>query len=231
MSVQANENQGQEPGSGGQGQGQESSSQQGQQGNGQQGGTGQEPGQQAGGQQGGGTTTDISTMSEADLRTYAAGLQKDAQEARREAANYRTQHQTAQQALTEAQRAQMTEQERRDHDLAAAQSSLQEREARIKELETNAENLTRGVAVQTALASAGALNPVAAFKVGTWDSIKLGEDGSLDAEATKAAIAALKQSDPYLFRRTATADAGAGGGGAPEGGSSINDFVRGSRGR
>lgn len=211
---QGNGSQGQESGTNTQGQGQESSSQQGQNG-----GQGQESN---GGQQSGNGPADISTMSEADLRTYAAKLQKDAGEARTEAANYRTQYQTAQQKITEAERAQMTEAQRVQADLEAAQ-------ARAQELETTVRDLTVGASAREALAQAGAINAMTAFRTLDLSQVERNADGTPKKESLTAAISALKTSDPYLFRRTANADAGAGTGtgGAPEGGTSINDFVRG----
>lgn len=218
---QGNGSQGQEPGTQTQGQGQEPASQQGQQGQQSQ---GQEPGQQSG-------PADISKMSPEELSSYAAKLQKDAEEARREAANYRTQYQSAQTKITEAERAKMSELEKAQADLQETQTGLQERDTRIQELEGKLEDLTKGAAIRDVLTQAGALNAATAYKVGAWTDVKLKEDGTLDAESARAAIQALRQSDPYLFRRGASADAGAGGGGAPEGGSSINDFVRGKAGR
>lgn len=227
---QGNGSQGQESGAGNQGQGQESASQD-QQGNqsGQQ-AQGQESGQ--GGQQGGEQAPDFSTMSEADLRTYAAKLYKDAGQTRTEAARYRTQLQETTGKLTEAERAQMTEQERREADLTAAQAQVQEKDSRITELERTVEDLTKGAAIREALAQAGAINPQTAQKVGDWGAVKLKEDGSLDQASFQAQLTALKTSDSYLFKRGANADAGAGGGGgsAPEAGSSINDMIRGRRG-
>lgn len=213
---------GQEPGTGTGGQGQEPASQQGQQGSGNQ-GTGQEPGNQGGGQ-GGSGQADISNMKPEELATYAAKLQKDAQEARQEAARYRTEHQAAQAKLTEAERAQMTEQQRIQTDLETTQQENQTLKAQV-------EDLTKGAAIREVLRLSGALNPGTAFKVGDWSGVKIGEDGTVDETSAKAALAKLKQSDPYLFGRTASADAGAGGGGAPEAGSSVNDFIRGGRGR
>lgn len=215
--AEGNGGQGQEPGTGTQGQGQEPGSQQGQN------GQGQEPGQQSG-QQG---PADVSKMSPEELQTYAATLQKELGQVRGEAANYRTQFQTAQQAITEAERAKMSDLEKAQADLEAARGeTVTERQAR-EALEAKVEDLTRGSAVREALGQAGALNPATAFKVGEWKGVQLREDGSVEPESFQAAVQALRKSDPYLFRRTASADAGAGQGGAPEGGPSINDFVRG----
>lgn len=226
---QGNGSQGQESGAGNQGQGQESASQDQQTtGSGQQ-AQGQESGQ--GDQQGQGQTPDFSTMSEAELRTYAAKLYKDAGITRTEAAKYRTQLQETTGRLTEAERAQMTEQQRREADLTAAQQAVQEKESRVAELERVVEDLTKGAAIREALAQAGAINPQTAQKVGAWDGVKLTEDGKLDDKSFTAVLTALKTSDPYLFRRGASANAGdgQGGGSAPEAGTSINDMIRGRR--
>lgn len=231
---QGNGSQGQESGAGNQGQGQESASQD-QQGNqsGQQ-GQGQESGQggQQQGQQGQNSDApDVSSMSEADLRAYAAKLQKDVRESAREAATYRTTAQQAQSKLTEAERAQMTEQERQAADLTAAQQAAEDHKAKVAELERTVEDLTKGAAIREALAQAGALNAATAFKVGDWSGIKLTEDGKLDQTAFQEALGKLRTSDDYLFRRGANANAGAGSGpgSSPEAGSSINDMIRGGR--
>lgn len=229
---QGNGSQGQEPGAANQGQGQEPGQQQGQQGNGNQQGTGQEPSGQQGGSQGGsGDQADISKMSPEELASYAARLQKDATDARREAADYRTKYQGAQSKVTEAERAAMSEQERVQSDLTEAQGQLSTVQEENTSLKAQVEDLTRGSAVREALGQAGALNPGTAFKVGAWSDVKLKEDGSVDPETFKAAVAKLQQTDPYLFRRGASTDAGAGrgSGGAPEASTGINDYIRGSR--
>jgi len=224
---QGNGSQGQEPGTGPQGQGQEPASQQGQQNASQQ---GQEPGGDQGGA--GNGQADISKMSPEELATYAAKLQKDAQEARQEAAKYRTSHQEAQNKLTEAERAKMSEQEKVQADLEAAQGQLSTLQEENTGLKAQVEDLTKGVSLREALAQAGAINPQTAYKVGTWSDVKLKDDGTVDPDTFKAAVNKLRETDPYLFRRGASADAGAGvGNGSPEGGSSINDFVRGKAGR
>lgn len=210
---QGNSNQGQEPGAGTQGQGQEPASQQGQQGN-----QGQEPGAQAGDGNG---LADISTMSEADLRVYAAKVQKDAEEARREAAKHRTSATTYQQQVQEFERSKMSEAQKAQADLEAATTKAQELENQIRDLKV-------GTVLHDALSHAGALNPATAQKVLDSAAVKLDANGTPTEESVKAAILALKASDPYLFKRTATADAGAGQqNGSPEGGSSINDMIRG----
>lgn len=52
---------------------------------------------------------------------------------------------------------------------------------------------------KAALATANAKNPDSAVKLLNLDGIKVGEDGEVDAEALKAKIEALKESDDYLF--------------------------------
>lgn len=224
MANQENGSQGQEPGTGTGGQAQEAAQQNGQE-NGTQQSQGQEPGQESGQGQ-----ADISKMSPEELATYAAKLQKDAEEARREAANYRTRATSAEGKITEAERAQMTE-------LEKAQSDIQERDGKVQtlteentSLKAQVEDLTRGAGIREALSGAGALNPVTAFKVGAWDGVKMTADGKVDPESFKAAVAKLRETDPYLFRRTASADAGAGRGGesAPDASSGINDAIRGA---
>lgn len=208
---QGNSDQGQEPGTGTQGQGQEPASQQDQQGN-----QGQEPGAQDG--QG---LADISKMSETDLRVYAAKVQKDAEEARREAAKHRTTATTAQAKVQEFERNQMSEAQKAQADLEAATAKAQELENQVRDLRV-------GTVLHDALSQAGALNPATAQKVLDSDAVKLDANGAPTEASVKAAILALKTSDPYLFKRTATADAGAGQqNGSPEGGSSINDMIRG----
>ncbi len=229
---QGNGSTGQESGAGNQGTGQESG-QQSQQGNGQQtNGTGQESGEgQQGGQGQGGTNTppDFSTMPESELRTYAARLHQQAGEARQEAAGYRTRATAAEGKVTEAERAAMTEQERVQSDLQQTQGQVQTLTEENTGLKAQVEDLTRGAAVREALAGAGAINAATAFRVGSWDDVKLKEDGSLDLDSFKAAAQKLRTSDPYLFRRGADAGAGAGRDSSPEGGDAhgINAALRG----
>lgn len=220
MAGEANQGNGsaQEAGTGNQGQSQED----GQQKTGDQAqeagaGGGQGTGQESGSQ------TDISKMSEADLRAYAAKVQKDAEEARREAAGFRKRATAAEGKVTEAERAAMTEAERVQADLAAEREKATALEQRVLDL-------TVGTSAREALTAAGAINAATALKVMGTDDIKV-KDGKVDEASVAKAITALRATDPYLFKRTANADAGAGGGGAPESGASVNDFIRGRTGR
>lgn len=52
---------------------------------------------------------------------------------------------------------------------------------------------------KAALATANAKNPDSAVKLLSLDGVKVGEDGEVDADALKAKIDALKESDDYLF--------------------------------
>lgn len=212
---QGNGDQGQESGAGSQGQGQAPASQNGSQ--------GQESGAGQGNQ--GKEAPDFAKMSEAELREFASRSYKDLGLTRAEAAKYRTQHQDAQAKLTEAERAKMTEQERLASDLTEAQN-------RAKELESKVEDLTKGSAIREALTAAGAINPTTAFKVGSWTNVKLDDDGTVNHDSFKAVVDKLRKSDPYLFKRGASADAGAGREqeAAPQGASGgINALIRGGR--
>lgn len=209
---QGNSDQGQESGASSQGQGQESAPQNGNQ------------GQASGADKGkGNDAPDFTKMSEAELREFASRSYKDLGLTRAEAAKYRTQHQEAQAKLTEAERAKMTEAEKVQADLTEAQN-------RAKELESKVEDLTKGSAVRDALATAGAINPATAFKVGSWGNVKLDDDGTVNHDSFKAVVDKLRKSDPYLFKRGASADAGAGREqeAAPQGASGgINALIRG----
>jgi hypothetical protein len=164
-------------------------------------------------------------MSEAELRTYAAKVQKDAQEARQEAGRYRTAAQQAEQERQERERAEMSELQRVQKDLETATT-------RSTTLESQVRDLTVGAAARDALTAAGAINAATALKVLGADAVTVKEDGTVDAAALAKVITDLKKTDAYLFRRTASANAGAGqgAGASPEGtGGSINDMIRGGR--
>lgn len=217
---QGNGDQGQESGTGNGDQGQEPGA--GREQNGNQGG---KPGQESGGGGGGqgkDDPPDFGKMTEAELREYATRAHKDLGKVRQEAAQHRTRATNAEAKVSEAERAKMTEQERLETDLATATEEN-------KTLKAQVEDLTRGVAVREALVVAGALNPAAAYKVGNWSGVKLDEDGSVNHDSFKAAVDKLRKSDAYLFRRGASADAGAGReqSATPQGGGGINALIRG----
>lgn len=203
MSQAANEGTGQEPGTPtGTPAGQEP------QGNGNQ---GQEPGSQ-------GTPSgefDLSTVQDPAVRAYLEKVQKDAQEARQEAARYRTERNTFQQKATTLQQAQETEQERQ-------QREAQEAKTRMEQLERENRDLKVGTAIQAAATEAKAFNPV--LVAGMLDS-KVSLDDNGNPTNLKDLLKELRQSDPYLFKRTdANGGEGTGQEAAPAG--SMNDVIR-----
>lgn len=214
MSEQANEGQGQESGQGATGTGQESTGQQGQQG----GQTGQESGQGQGQESGG---FDLSKIEDPNLRAFLEHQQKDTAEARREAAQYRTQLRETQQTLQQMQRQGETEAQRQERERAEAD---QERE-RLRE--ENRMLKVTGVVAEKATA-AKAFSPTAVLNM-IKGSIEYDADGRPTNVDTL--IADLKRTDPYMFQRSRVAtDASAGGsGGSPA--PSMNDRIRQAAGR
>lgn len=206
MSNNATESQGQEPGQSGTPEGQESGGGAGQ---------GQEPGQQ--GNQQGPEGVDLSTIQDPAVKAYLEKIQKDAEEARREAARYRTERNTFQQQAQEYQRQNETDQERQ-------QREAQEAKERLEQLERENRDLKVGTALQQAAEKAKAFNP--ATVAGLLNArVQLDDKGT--PTNLQDLLTELRQSDPYLFRRT-NADAGEGNegeGNAPAGG--MNDFIRG----
>lgn len=182
-------------------------------------GQGQEPDQQQGGPQGqqqGGEAFDFSTIQDPAMRAWAEKVDKDAREARAEAARYRTERNAAQQQAQEFQR-----QNESDQDRIAREA--QEAKERLEALERENRDLKVGTALQKAATDAKAFNP--ATVAGLLNArVELDEQGN--PKNLQDLLKDLRQSDPYLFKR-ANADAGEGGeaGNAPAGG--MNDFIRG----
>lgn len=206
MSTSATESQGQEPGTNGtpsgDGAGQEPTAQQGQQ------GQGQEPPQQI----------DLDAITDPALRSYVETQVRQAAEARNEAARYRTERNQFQTQVSEFQRQNESDQERQ-------QREAQEAQERLERLERENRELRVGTALQAAATKANAFNPelvsrMLDAKVALDDQ---GNPSNLDDLLTE-----LRQSDPYLFKRT-SADAGQGRGGenAPPAGG-MNDLIRGA---
>lgn len=218
MSTNATEGgQGQESGTpnGTQGQGQEST-----QGNGTQGqesgsqGTQSQQGQQ--GQQG--DQFDLSQVQDPAVRAYLEKVQRDAQEARQEAARYRTERNTFQQQAQEYQRQNETEQERQ-------QREAQEATERLERLERENRELRVGTALQAAATQANAFNPALVAQM--LDS-KVTLDDKGQPTNLQDLLKDLRQSDPYLFKR-ANANAGEGNdGGDPPPAGGMNDLIRGA---
>lgn len=184
--------------------------------------TGQEPqgsgsqGQEPGSQGSPSGEFDLNTIQDPALRAYLEKVQKDAQEARQEAARYRTERNTFQQQATTLQQAQETEQERQ-------QREAQEAKARMEQLERENRDLKVGTAIQAAAAKAQAFNPV--LVAGMLDAkVNLDEQGN--PTNLQDLLKDLRQSDPYLFKR-ADANGGEGTGQQAEPTGSMNDIIRG----
>lgn len=202
--------QGQEPGQQQQGTGQEPGDGQ------QQGGTGQGSGGQQG-QQG----PDLSSLPE-DVRTYLEKQQRDAAEARREAAKYRTDLRTAQGEVEKFRQATMTDEQRRQA----------EADALRKENETLKEQ-ARTAGLQAAVTEqATALrfhSPRAALAMLDRSQIEYDDNGK--PTNLRALLEKVAADEPYLVRRQ-----GPGGGGegrSRQAGASrgMNDLIRERMGR
>lgn len=189
-------NQGQEPGAGA--------------------GQGQEPGQQQQGQQGP-DGIDLNTIQDPAVKAYLEKVQRDAQEARQEAARYRTERNTYQQQAQQFQQANETEQQRQ-------QREAQEAQERLTTLERENRELRVGTALQAAATQVGAFNPAL---VASMLDAKVTLDDKGQPANVQDLLKALRQSDPYLFKRT-QGDAGQGNGGDAEPQGSMNDLIRGA---
>lgn len=211
MSVQTNGEAGQEPPAGTPGEGQEPTPNDGQQGDA--GTEGQEP-------QGSGAPQkfDVSKIEDPDLRAVVEKIAKDAEEARREAARYRTERTTLQGKVTEYERQNETAEQ-------AAARQAEETAARLEALAAENRSLKVDSVVRDAATKARAFNPATVRNL--IDSrVELDEDGN--PTNIDDLVKALKESDPYLFRKEPRgADGGSGSGQQqrPAGGS-INDNIR-----
>jgi hypothetical protein len=204
---------GQESTQGNQQQGQESAANDQQ---GQQGGTGQESGAQ--GAQGG-QEFNLESITDPALKSYLETQIRQAAEARREAASYRTKAQEAAAKVEEFQRANETAEQK-------AEREAQEHQQRLATLEAENKALKIGGQWTTAAAAAKALDPAALLvMVGGADKIELDENGK--AANLDALLKDARQQYPWAFARAANSDAGAGGDGAsgPAAGG-MNDFIR-----
>lgn len=180
---------------------------------------GQEPGGQATDQAPNVQTMDPSTIQDPALRSYVEKVQKDAKEAREEAARYRTRAATAESQVNEFQRQNETAEQ-------AAQREAQEKQERLDALERENRDLKVGTAVRAAATAAKAFNPNLVTDM-LQAKVTLGEDGkptNLDD-----LLKDLRKSDPYLFRRQANQDAGEGQGEGGSPGQSMNDRIRAAR--
>lgn len=209
------------------GQGQESGNQNGGQGAGQEpnqgGSTGQESGNQGvnqsqQGQQQANQSGEFSLESITDpaVRAYVEAQQRQAQEARQEAARYRTERNQFSEQVQTFQRQNETDQERQ-------QREAQEATNRLEALERENRELKVGGAIRTAAEGAKAFNPgLIASMLGA--KVTLDDQGN--PTNLQDLLKDLRQSDPYLFKR-ADQNGGEGTGqqGQPTG--SMNDLIRG----
>ena len=176
---------------------------------------GQEPGGNADPQE-----FDPETIEDPAIKAYVQGLQADTKKARGEAARYRTERNGLQQKVTEAQRAQETDDER-------AERERQERDAEMDRLKTENLDLKVGATVRDEAAKAKAHNPARVWNL-IKDQVETDDDGQ--PVNVKDLLADLKRTDPYLFRRT-DGDAGAGTGQNSTPPSDMNQAIRKMAGR
>lgn len=203
-------NQGQESGTATQGQGQESTQ-------GGQGGQGQESGTQQQGQgQQAPEAFDFSTIQDPGLRAYLEKVDKDAKEARQEAARYRTERNTA------VQQAQ-TLQQQNETDAERQQREAQERQERLDALEKENRTLKVGSAIRSAASEAKAFNP---DLIASMLDARVTLDDEGKPSNLQDLLKELRQSDPYLFKRGADANGGDGGGQEAQPATSMNDVIR-----
>lgn len=175
-------------------------------------GQGQESGQQ-------GTSTDgqfsLDSITDPAVRAYVEAQQRQATEARNEAARYRTERNQFQTQITEAQRAAETDQQRIEREAT-------ERQERLEALERENRTLKVGSAIRTAATSVKAFNPEL---VASMLEPKVVLDDKGQPTNLTDLLTALRQSDPYLFKRADNNGGEGQGGSAPAGG--MNDIIRG----
>lgn len=165
---------------------------------------------------------DPATIQDPALRAYVEGVQRDASEARAEAARFRQERAQATSAAEAARRATETAEQ-------TAQREAQERDQRLQALEDENRTLKIGGQFTTAAGAAGALDPQAVLAlVGGPARVTLDDQGQVTN--APALIQEARTKYPWAFSRT-TADGGAGRddqGSAGTGGG-MNDFIRGGR--
>lgn len=203
-------------------QGQESSgatNQQGQESAGAQGQQGQEPGTQDQQQQG--SSFDLNAVSDPAVRSYIETVQRQASEARQEAARFRTERGTLQQQVQEFQRQNETAEQK-------AQREQADRDAENERLRTEVRDLRVGGAFTAAATQAHALDPNALLAlIGGPGKVELDDDGK--PTNMPALISKARTDYPWAFART-SADAGAGQERQQAAGTGgMNDFIRGRR--
>lgn len=215
MTAPANSGQGQELAASSPQQGQVSAVQQGQT---------DPPGGGTGGQEppvlNAGAAPDLSAITDPGLRAFVEAQVRDAAETRREAARYRTERNALQEQVAATQRAGETAEQ------AAARQAEEDRAERDTLRDEN-RTLKTGAAIAQALTDARPINPVTVSAL-LQSQLTYAADGT--PSNLDAALASLRQSDPYLFRRT---NAGGGAATAAEGdpapSQGVNEFIRAGR--
>jgi hypothetical protein len=202
MSTSSTEGQGQESAQGQGNQGQESGSEEG--------GQGQESAA------GGTSQFDISTVQDPTVRAYLEQVQRDATEARNQAARYRTERNGLQTQVEEFTRANETAVQRQEREAA-------ERQAETDRLRQENRDLKVGAVVRAKATTARAFNPDTVYRM-IADRIQTGEDGQ--PANVDDLMRDLRKSDPYLFRREGGADAGQGREDEDGNALSMNDQLR-----
>lgn len=168
-------------------------------------------------------TPDPSKIEDPVLRAYVETQVKQAAEARREAAKYRTERNALQTAQEAARLAALPTEEQ-------ALEAGRLRDAENAALKSELADLRVGGTIRNAATEAKAHNPETILAM-IRDQVETDDKGNPTNVA--ALLTALRKSDGYLFRRTNVADAGAGNG-KGEGtrpSQSMNDAIRAAAGR
>lgn len=181
-------------------------------------GTGQEPGPQAGtdnGAQSG--QIDVDAIADPALKAFVVAQQKAAADARAEAAKHRTEKQALE---AEHRKANETAEQ-------TAQREAEERETERQRLITENRTLKVDGAVRLAAEHAKAHDPETVLAL-IADKVTLDDTGK--PTNVNDLLAELRQSKPFLFKRSgANAGEGQGSGGEPAG--DMNDAIRRAAGR
>lgn len=156
---------------------------------------------------------DPSTIEDPAVKAWAEKVQKDAEEARKEAAKHRV---ALRDRETEIQRQNETEAQRQEREAT-------ERQERMDALEKENRDLKVNGAVHKAATDAKAHNPATVLGI-IGPKVELDDQGN--PKNLPQLLTDLRKSDPYLFK-AGKADAGEGTGndGAPTGGG-MNDLIR-----
>lgn len=173
------------------------------------------------GQGGSGDQFDLSTIQDPEVRAYVEGLRKEAGEARGQAARYRTERNQVRTDLTNLQRQHETDEQRAERERQEREQQTQGERERLERLEQENRELRTGTAIRDA--ATGAHNPDVVVRM-IAGQVQYDDQGQ--PTNVQDLVANLRQTDPYLFRRT-SADAGTGGGQGSDTPPSMNDWIRG----